>query len=100
MSDNHIVKQNQDTNMIQILKKRLESSMASELELQQREQTHSARVAQLERQLSDRTGDAGGQLQHEVRNHGKWQPLGINGGSIQFCTIYVIHQGCECLLAT
>lgn len=45
--------QNQDSNMIQILKKRLESSMASELELQQREQQARAKLAQLERQLLD-----------------------------------------------
>ncbi|XP_075979991.1 uncharacterized protein LOC142979119 isoform X2 [Anticarsia gemmatalis] len=45
--------QNQDSNMIQILKKRLESAMASELELQQREQQARARLAQLERQLLD-----------------------------------------------
>lgn len=37
--------------MIQILKKRLESSMQSELELQQKEQQLRGRVAQLERQL-------------------------------------------------
>lgn len=41
--------------MIQILKKRLESAMASELELQQREQLSRARTAQLERQLLDST---------------------------------------------
>ncbi|XP_063626258.1 golgin subfamily B member 1 [Cydia splendana] len=43
--------QNQDSNMIQILKKRLESAMQSELELQQREMQHKARLATLERQL-------------------------------------------------
>ncbi|XP_053610633.1 golgin subfamily A member 4-like isoform X4 [Plodia interpunctella] len=43
--------QHQDSNMIQILKKRLESSMQSELELQQKEQQLRGRVAQLERQL-------------------------------------------------
>ncbi|XP_063365832.1 227 kDa spindle- and centromere-associated protein-like [Cydia amplana] len=43
--------QNQDSNMIQILKKRLESAMQSELELQQRETQHKARLATLERQL-------------------------------------------------
>lgn len=41
--------------MIQILKKRLESAMASELELQQREQEHKARAALLQRQLLDST---------------------------------------------
>lgn len=43
--------QNQDANMIQILKKRLESSMQSELEAQQREQQQRTRLGQLERQL-------------------------------------------------
>ncbi|XP_060804981.1 golgin subfamily A member 4 [Amyelois transitella] len=45
--------QHQDSNMIQILKKRLECSMQSELELQQREQELRARVTQLERQMLD-----------------------------------------------
>lgn len=43
--------------MIQILKKRLESAMASELDLQQREQQARARLAQLERQLLDQSLD-------------------------------------------
>ncbi|KOB63343.1 Uncharacterized protein OBRU01_24885, partial [Operophtera brumata] len=47
--------QNQDSNMIQILKKRLESAMSSELELQQREQEHKARASLLQRQLLDAT---------------------------------------------
>ncbi|CAB3230377.1 unnamed protein product [Arctia plantaginis] len=49
--------QNQDSNMIQILKKRLESAMASELDLQQREQQARATLAQLERQLLDQSLD-------------------------------------------
>ncbi|CAG4942904.1 unnamed protein product [Parnassius apollo] len=43
--------QNQDSNMIQILKKRLESAMQSELELQEREQRLRRRVAELESAL-------------------------------------------------
>ncbi|XP_049876262.1 major antigen-like isoform X4 [Pectinophora gossypiella] len=62
--------QNQDSNMIQILKKRLESSMKSELELQQRDQQQRARIAQLERQLLTDADDAGNkQLQHELENN-------------------------------
>ncbi|KAJ2940341.1 hypothetical protein O0L34_g15 [Tuta absoluta] len=60
--------QHQDSNMIQILKKRLESAMQSELELQQKEQQQRARIAQLERQLLSSDGDQAslGQLQHEM----------------------------------
>lgn len=63
--------QNQDSNMIQILKKRLESAMQSELELQQRELQHKARLAQLERQLVPSTGQdepTKQLLQHEVKD--------------------------------
>lgn len=55
--------------MIQILKKRLEAAMQSELELQQREQQARARAAQLERQLLDpaqHSDPAKAQLHHEV----------------------------------
>ncbi|XP_026322755.1 putative leucine-rich repeat-containing protein DDB_G0290503 isoform X2 [Hyposmocoma kahamanoa] len=63
--------QNQDTNMIQILKKRLESSMQSELELQQKEQELRARAAQLERQLlaADGSDASRKQLEHELANN-------------------------------
>ncbi|KAM3956972.1 uncharacterized protein ACR2FA_009020 [Aphomia sociella] len=63
--------QNQDSNMIEILKKRLESAMQSELELQQREQLQRARVAQLERQLLAGGRDDGlrQQLQHEMESN-------------------------------
>ncbi|XP_063829173.1 early endosome antigen 1-like [Ostrinia nubilalis] len=65
--------QNQDSNMIQILKKRLESAMQSEVDLQQQLQHARTRVAHLERQLL--ANDAGGddavkaQLQHELDNN-------------------------------
>ncbi|KAJ8712610.1 hypothetical protein PYW07_005452 [Mythimna separata] len=63
--------QNQDSNMIQILKKRLEAAMQSELELQQREQQARARLAQLERQLLDsaqHNDPVKSQLHHEMEN--------------------------------
>ncbi|XP_073961481.1 uncharacterized protein isoform X3 [Choristoneura fumiferana] len=63
--------QNQDSNMIQILKKRLESAMQSELELQQRELQHKARLAALERQLVPSGGHdepTKQLLQHELEN--------------------------------
>ncbi|KAG6454355.1 hypothetical protein O3G_MSEX008650 [Manduca sexta] len=44
--------QNQDSNMIQILKRRLESAMQSEVELQQQAQRLRARLAALEHQLA------------------------------------------------
>ncbi|CAH2984305.1 unnamed protein product [Chilo suppressalis] len=62
--------QNQDSSMIQMLKQRLESGMASELELQQ--QLHHARnhLAQLQRDLHHTTGDESlkTQLHHELEN--------------------------------
>ncbi|XP_022822554.1 sporulation-specific protein 15 isoform X6 [Spodoptera litura] len=61
--------QSQDSNMIQILKKRLEASMQSELELQQREQESRARLAQLQRQALDTTDPKHAQLQHEIENN-------------------------------
>ncbi|KAJ0174412.1 hypothetical protein K1T71_009520 [Dendrolimus kikuchii] len=63
--------QNQDSNMIQILKKRLESSMQSELELQQKEQQQRTRIAQLERQLlaQGEQEPLKAQLQHEMENN-------------------------------
>ncbi|KAF9413069.1 hypothetical protein HW555_008589 [Spodoptera exigua] len=61
--------QSQDSNMIHILKKRLEASMQSELELQQREQESRARLAQLQRQALDSTDPAHAQLQHEMENN-------------------------------
>ncbi|XP_059054140.1 early endosome antigen 1-like [Achroia grisella] len=63
--------QNQDSNMIQILKKRLESAMQSELELQQREQQQRARVTQLERELLATERDDGSrrQLHNEMENN-------------------------------
>ncbi|XP_063895101.1 centromere-associated protein E [Helicoverpa armigera] len=63
--------QNQDSNMIQILKKRLEAAMQSELELQQREQQTRARLAQLERQALDTANHSDpltAQLNHEREN--------------------------------
>ncbi|KAI8439735.1 hypothetical protein MSG28_013428 [Choristoneura fumiferana] len=59
------------SNMIQILKKRLESAMQSELELQQRELQHKARLAALERQLVPSGGHdepTKQLLQHELEN--------------------------------
>ncbi|KAL0822094.1 hypothetical protein ABMA28_005458 [Loxostege sticticalis] len=65
--------QNQDSNMIQILKKRLESAMQSEVELQQQLQQQRTRVAQLERQMlaNDASGEdpVKAQLQHELENN-------------------------------
>lgn len=67
----YVYHQNQDSNMIQILKKRLESAMQSEVELQQQLQQQRTRVAQLERQMlaNDASGEdpVRAQLQHEVR---------------------------------
>lgn len=55
--------------MIQILKKRLEAAMQSELELQQREQEARTRLAQLERQQLAATqhDPLQARVQHEVR---------------------------------
>ncbi|KAF9790143.1 hypothetical protein SFRURICE_020881, partial [Spodoptera frugiperda] len=61
--------QSQDSNMIQILKKRLEAAMQSELELQQREQDARARLAQLQRQALDTNDPKHAQLQHEMENN-------------------------------
>ncbi|CAK1587322.1 unnamed protein product [Parnassius mnemosyne] len=58
--------QNQDSNMIQILKKRLESAMQSELELQEREQTLRRRVAELESALP--ANGARESLRHEMES--------------------------------